>query len=175
MADTRRIVIELNAYGENEFGGGTGQTKSDGSSDLQKMLHPIKSIENQILGKSIFVNQAYQQAKGIIKNVATYQIYRNFTLKEDYLGEQDFKNTMTSINKAISFGSAVVSGAVVGSMAGLPAVGALIGATGYLINETVNYGKRMDSANLSLNSSVIQTNFGRTRAGLIDGGKGTQN
>ena len=70
-----------------------------------------------------------------------------------------------------------ISGAITGSALG-PAgavAGAVIGTVGWGVNEIMNYQQRMSNTYQLLNSNNFSTNFAQVRAGLINGGRGTEN
>ena len=180
MAETRKITIEIVGK-TTDTGNNQAEKPVDENGQLKKnltyLLHPIKTLEAQTLGKSVLINQAYQSAKNSIINAVEWTHNRYFSLKENYLGQMNYNNIMTSINKVASLGTSAISGAITGSALGpVGAVaGAVIGTVGWGVNEIMNYQQRMSNTYQLLNSNNFSTNFAQVRAGLINGGRGTEN
>lgn len=167
MADTRKIVIEIQ--------GGSSSDKTENSSknlsdELNKIFHPIKSIEKATVGKNVFLNQAYQQAKNLIIQTVETGLNKYFSLSEDYIGQNSYTQAKTIISKGSSLISSVAGGAMMGG-----AAGAIIGLTGWTINQTISYQARISGYYESLNATNYSLNNSRLRAGLSDNGKGTEN
>lgn len=177
--DEKRIVIEIKTTDSNNGGGSSSGTsqKNNGEIDLNALVHPIKSIEAQTLGKSVLLNQAYQYTKTAVKSIVSYQINRYFSLTEDYKSEQILSNTLNIIGKVSALGSAIGAGAITGSAAGPvgTAIGAVVGAAGWTINEAIQGVHRFDQVGIQLNQMRYDVAFAKTKLGLIDGGKGTEN
>ena len=127
---------------------------------------------------SVVVNEAFQQTKKIVKNLATYSLNRYFNLTEDYMSEQTMNNVLTAINKTTSLFATTAGGAVAGFSAGGP-VGAIIAGSvalvGYSINDYIEKQKRWQTARLSQQNANYNREFSAVRAGLVDGSKGTMN
>lgn len=180
MADTRKITIDIisktTSAGNNQAEKATEST-GEVKSDLTTLLHPIKTAESNTLGKNILVYQAYQQAKKAIVTSVNATFTRYYSLSEDYIGENNYKNTMTAISKVTGFGTSVIGGAIAGSQLGVvgAVAGAVIGAVGYGVTEYLSYNSKISSYYQNLNATNYQTSFQQTRAGLTNGGKGTEN
>lgn len=174
MTEEKRIVIELKLTSGS--GGGYGsENKStsnvhDDTVDINYIVHPIKSAEKAMLGKSALLSQAYGVAKQAVKSSIMYGINRHFNLTENYMAQTDMQNVLTTIGKISSFASTVGAGFIAGNVAG-----AAIAAVGWGVNEGVAIYQRFDQAYIQLTETNIQSNFQRVRLGLVDGGKGTQN
>lgn len=178
MADNKRIIIELRTItgngGSASRSGDSGDDSSsahDDTANLNYIIHPIKSAEKALLGKSVLLNQAYGLAKQAVKQSVMYGINRHFNLTENYMAQTDMQNILTTIGKVSSLASAVGAGAMLG--AGAP--GAIIAAVGWVVNEGIGVYQRFDQAYIQLNEGNMQSNFQRVRMGLTDGGRGTQN
>ena len=94
------------------------------------------------------------------------------------MAETDYKNFHTVISKGTSLASSIYLGVNAGSPIAGPwgaAAGAVIAATGFAISEVSNYQQRMSNYYQNLNATNYQTEFDRTRAGLTNEGKGTEN
>jgi hypothetical protein len=179
MADTREIVIRLVAEESEEnlsLSMGENQ-KSNQTTNLSKILHPISTMksnfnrQNPILGMA--VNIAYQN----IKNGVAYSLNRSFSLTEDYMSEMVVNNVINTIGQITSLWGSVSAGALAG-IGGGPigaVVGATVGALGWLANAGMQSYQRYDQQQISLNEVNVQTTFQRVRLGLVDGGRGTEN
>lgn len=180
MADARKITIEIIGK-TSDTGNNQAEKTTDPNGQLKKdltaLMHPIKTLESQTLGKSVLINQAYQQAKKAVVSAVDMSLNRYYSMKEDYLSQTNYSNIMTSINKVSSAGTAIIGGAIAGAELGPygAVAGALIGSVGWGITEAISYQQRMSNAYQSLNTNNYSTNFGQVRAGLVNGGKGTEN
>lgn len=171
MAETRKITIEITQSGEKgqdhvlDKLNNSGDTKATGKASSESLV------------STILVNQAFNQVKGIVKNVATYSINKHFTLKENYLMQQALDNTINTISRVGSFALTMVGGAKLGSAGG--PWGAIIGGTiasvGWGINEGFNIYKKLDQSQMALNQTNAEIVFSRTRAGLTNESRGTIN
>lgn len=182
MADTRNIVIELklkNSNGGNSLS--SKSTKGDGNEEfkanLTTLLHPVKTMEKNVSGKNIVVNQAYQYAKSAIKQMVMYEINKYYSLTENYKAQQDMSNALATIGKVSNFGSTVAAGAITGAAGGPvgAAFGAIVAAVGYAANEGIQTYQRFEQQNRNLATMNVQSSFQLTRMGLIDGGRGSYN
>lgn len=113
---------------------------------------------------------AANKAKKAVTNVVEREFAHSLSLKEDYMGENIYRNTVTTLSKFASLGGAIVAGANVGGP-----VGVAIGSGAWTINEVVSYNSRMSEYYQRINAANIETSFQRTRAGLTDGSRGTEN
>lgn len=126
---------------------------------------------------SIVANEAFKQAKTIIKNLGTYSLNRYFNLTEDYLSEQTMQNVTTAIEKATSIGTTIAGAVTIGSSFGPVGIAltTTIATVGWLINDGIEKEKRWQTARLAQNNANYNREFSAIRAGLIDGSKGTLN
>ena len=172
--EARKITIEIlnttkvEADGEKKKEKTASEEKFDG--DLSKLLHPIKSAEKAMFGKHILLKQAYDQAKSVVGNAINSSLNRYYSLSENYMLETDIANIKTGISKAASFGTTVVSGAMVGGP-----WGAAIAAVGWVANEAISYNNSLSNYYSQINTNNYNTQFSRTRASLYDNGRGTEN
>lgn len=180
MADTREIVIKLKVVGKGDGEVTEKEKNTDSVSGLKilnNIIHPVKSLEkalsNKVAGAGMVMNYAIQA----VKSNVLYVVNRNFSLREDYQNEVTMSNAFGLIGKASSFGSAIAGGAIAGSAGGPVGaiVGAVIGATGWTVNQFVGASQKYDQQQIALNEMNQQSTFQRTRLGLIDGGRGTEN
>ena len=172
--EARKITIEIlnttkaEPDGENKKEKSASEEKFDG--DLSKLLHPIKTAEKAMFGKHILAKQAYDQVKSVLGNAINSSLNRYYSLSENYMLETDIANLKTGISKATSFGTTVVSGAMVGGP-----WGAAIAAAGWIGNEAISYNNSLSNYYNQVNTNNYNTNFSRTRASLYDNGRGTEN
>lgn len=172
MADTRKIVVELV---QREEGSAIPQPTPTPSGDTK--TKEKTTSEGKILLKSVILNQGYNTAKRLVIQGVQANINHYFALSEDYMGENTYNNVMATLNNIKGMASSVIGGAVAGSVAGPigAGVGALIGATSGVVSNYLSFQQRMSSYYQNLNASNYQTAYARKRAGLTDGGKGTEN
>ena len=178
----RKVVIDINL---NTIGGnkelGANQTtiiNNEGDTNIQNIFNSITNKSNGINAvQSVFVNQAYQYAKQAVLQSVNYGLDRHFKMNEDYKGQNDKSNALTIIGKASSFGTAIGGGASGGAMFGPVGalVGATIGAVGFGINEIISYNQSKDQQNIILATTNANVSFARTRAGLSNNSRGTEN
>lgn len=174
MASDQRIIIELKNVGGGNDGAETNRV-ADNNSDLQKtlktLLHPVKTLEQNTIGKNVIVNQAYMQAKQIVKEVGQYHIYKYFTLKEDYLSETAYNNALSGIGKVTSFGTTIAAGAIAGAALGPVGaiVGGAVGGIGWGITQYIDNKGKMLQQQVQINTNNAQSQFQQTRLGLTEG------
>ena len=183
---TEYFVVEfkgLTSKSDEESTSKTKNTKSaltTGLEGLQKALSPIRTATAHTKDEpagDYFLKEIGKNNIEMISNVADYSISRYFRLSEDYRSEYYLNNVMGNINRAKSFTMSTLSGAIRGSKFGPigAAVGATISAATTGVNQWISYQKQIDSYEQSLNATRVETAFRAQRAGLYDGGKGTEN
>lgn len=179
MADQKEIVIDIRSSQPSATGQSVGKDEeaSSFSKDLSELLHPIRTLETETIGKNIILNQAYQNAKQNVKQMIDFSLNRYFNMKEDYLSQNTFNHVKTAISKVGSFFEATGAGALAGSKFGLPGavVGAAVGATGNAISQVVSYEQRMSGYYSALNATNFQTSFQASKMNLIDDNRNTLN
>ena len=179
MAEVRKIVVEINdktLQAEKQTTIINNETNNT-EVNLSALIHPIKATEKHLLGKSVLLNQAYNVAKSGVKQSIDLSLNRYFNMKENYIGQTDYNNFMRGINVVSSVGTSIIGGAMLGSKLGIGGAiaGATIGGIGAGINLAISYQGRLSNYYSSLNASNISLQYGRERAGLVDGSKGTEN
>lgn len=169
MADERKLVVEFtlkNPESSNDSGmsEGVGQTalNAQGENEVNKKKKKNTTV---VIGTYLF-----NQALNSVKQDANLALTRYFNLSENYLAQTDYQNVMTSISKVSSFASTVGVGLSLGGP-----VGAAIGIGAWGVNEFISYQSRMSGYYSNLNATNFGTAWGQERAGLYDGGKGTEN
>lgn len=174
MASDKKITVEVIGrdveYASN--GGGTSkQTKqNNGRINLSALISPLKTDEKEILADNIITQKAVNDIKGLISNGVTYSLTRRLTLSEDYMAQNDMNIAITGINKVSSLFTAIFAGMKIGG-----SVGAGVGMVAYVALEGLNAYQRYDQAYIQVNEQNYETSFQRTRLGLNDNGRGTQN
>lgn len=138
----------------------------------------VNSEPNKLQEAKALVKMGLEKVSGTVMQTAQVSLNRYFSMSENYMAETDYQNAMTLINKGKSFYSSLTTSALAGGSIGGAfgvAVGAIIGATSWVANEYVNYQQRMSNYYQNLNATRYQTEFDRTRMGLTNEGKGTEN
>lgn len=165
---------------------------------VNKIAHPLKTLgdkaENNVkqmlgggAGATAMVAGAIKLGSEVL-SLATYyaklEFNRYFTLKEDYVGQnkiseiQAYSGTVKSMLSSI--GSDAIAGAMVGSYFGLAGVvvgGVLGGAFGggiSAIKAKTETAQKIEQVNMQMNATNMQTQFSATRAGLVNGSRGTE-
>ena len=177
MAEVRKIVIEIGEMQNNQpsssstsQGGGpySYNTKKNLTSSIKpELYYKNKEAEQQIISLKTMAIQNTLQA---IKQSVNLSTRRYFSLSEDYIGENNFNNVSTAISKVTGLASQIMVGAQIGGP-----IGALAGVVTWGVTESINYKARMSSYYSSLNATNYNTSYERTRAGLVDNGRGTEN
>lgn len=173
-ANERRIIVQI-IGGETSTQPGPEAKDVEGSPEDVKEKNSKKEIES---GAKALVKMGVEKVGNIAMQTAQVSLNRYFSMSENYMAETDYQNAMTMINKSKSLYSTIASGAMAGAAVGGPmgaAVGTIISAGAWGINEYVNYQQRMSNYYQNLNATRYQTEFDRTRLGLTNEGKGTEN
>ena len=161
--DTRKITIEIL---------GDGGNKESINEEKKSPKTQTKKIKKEIIKAEAF-KESIKTVANLAVNVAEVSVNRYFTLTEDYLAQNIYNNVKNSIAKGKSLFK------VVGSVGVQVATGNYIGAAAtaisYGVNELMEYRQRMGGYYQALNATNYQTGFSATRAGLVDGGRGTEN
>ena len=178
MGEVRKITVEiLNTNQETE----TGKRIDELEKRFDKMLEPKKNSstsKKEVSAKQYFAGKAFDLTLNLITQTASTSINKYFQLSEDYMSENVYKNTMVMVNKAKSLGGTVISGAIAGAKVGGvwgAIAGGTIAAIGWGGSEYIQNQAALSSYYQSINATSMQTEFSRTRAGLVDNGRGTDN
>ena len=139
-----------------------------------------KEIIKQIQGSSVFGYGAVQLAKNavsVISDLAEINFSRYTRLSEDYMANNSVSLVKSAVSQVTGFASSIMSGAMAGSAAGPigAAVGATISAATYGFKSWVQTKEAESKFYQTLNASRSQSAFSLQRAGLTDGGRGTEN
>ena len=172
-ANERRIVVQI-IGGDTTTQPGPEEKEMEGSQESIKAKTSQKETKS---GAKALVKMGVERVGNIAMQTAQVSLNRYFSMSENYMAETDYQNAMTMINKSKSFVSTIASGAMAGAVGGPfgMAVGAIISAGAWGASEYVNYQQRMSNYYQNLNATRYQTEFDRTRLGLTNEGKGTEN
>ena len=165
MSDVRKITVELKVNNGSSKASGEG-----GQVNIENAVAPVENDDSKALGKSVLVNQAYSRAKSLVLDNGDWAINRYFNLREDYLNENTYLALKTTVTKVASAASTIATGYAVGGVAG-----AVIAGVAWTGNEAFTQVKRYNTYFTAVNESNISLEFGRTRAGLVNNGRGTEN
>lgn len=175
MADVRKITIEIL---QKEDGGGANVPTPQGQDTTENIERTSPQKESSGLLKNFIFNQAMQNAKQMTIRSIEASIDHYLSLSEDYMAENVMAIAKGCINHLSNAGSSIIgtamAGATVGGVYGAIA-GAVIGTISFGVNEVITYQTKMSSFYRNLNASNINIDYARRRAGLTDGGKGTEN
>lgn len=140
-----------------------------------------KEILRQIQSKSIFGYGAVQIAKNtvsVVSDLAEINFSRYTRLSEDYMANNSISLVKNAVGQVTSFvssvGSAAMAGAAVGGLPGA-AVSSAIAAATYGVKSWIQTKEAESKFYQTLNASRSQSAFSLQRAGLTDGGRGTEN
>lgn len=148
---------------------------------MDNLLHSKpKEILKQIQNSSAFgygLVQISKSAVNIASDLAEINFSRYTRLSEDYMANNSISLVKNAVSQVTGFASSIISGAMAGSAAG--PVGAVIGATvnaaTYGIKSWIQTKEAESKFYQTLNASKSQSAFSLQRAGLTDGGRGTEN
>ena len=140
-----------------------------------------KEILRQIQSKSIYGYGAVQAVKSVVSvvsDLAEINFSRYTRLSEDYMANNSVSLVKSAVGQVTSFvssvGSAAMAGAAVGSLPGAVASSAMAVAT-YGVKSWIQTKEAESKFYQTLNASRSQSAFSLQRAGLTDGGRGTEN
>lgn len=181
MADTVEYVVRIVGLGGNEEKEEEKKKLSSGFEKVQQLMHPIQTALRHEKGEEpdvYFGKEIAKTAISSLESVTTTSINRYYRMSEDYIGQNYLNNVMSNINRTKQFAGSVLAGAMGGAKVGgaLGAIaGGALGGTTNLINQAISYNNTIIEYKTSLNATRIETSFRAERAGLYDGGKGTEN
>ena len=165
MADERKIVIELTAVGTDDD---DDDAKNDEEKEAKKRQKKIKSVVKQ-LGAVAFRE---------ITTQALYDLEKYTSLSDDYKTSITVSNIKATVNKVMSLGKSTFAAAKLGFEIGGgqgAAIGAVIGAGVTITTEALSLIRQYETQSLNLRFADTEAKYARTRLGLIDNGRGTQN
>lgn len=147
---------------------------------VQKMLHPIQNALSHNKGEDKFTYFGKEIAQGVVSNAetaVTLTLNRYFRLSEDYRNENYLMNISQDISIVKSIAGSTIGGAIGGSKFGpIGAVaGGVIGGTSSALNAVINWQNTKANFYATINATNTEQDFRAKRAGLYDGGRGTEN
>lgn len=180
MAETRKITIEIldsESTGEEKHKKEPDPNKQMAKT-INKVIHPLNTAQNAVIAKVAILGYGLQQAKQLTTQAFTFNIDRKLSLTENYLAQNEYNNFKTTISKAKSLigttGSGIVAGAQTGGVWGA-VIGGVIGAATWGVGQYTENRANLSSYYQEINTTNYNSQFSRTRAGLVDGGRGTEN
>ena len=168
------IIRILNSENSKPPSGKTGEEGKTDKNAGEIILGTGKSLKNEFLeghkenGPKFILG--LEAAKHNIALAANSIFSRYTTLSEDYKAGQRYNNIKSVVNKASGLIQSTTAGFMIGGL-----LGAVIGASSNILSQAINHTNVMSQYYQQLNTMDYNTEFGKIRAGLIDGGRGTEN
>jgi hypothetical protein len=198
-ADRREIVISINdssSSAENK-NGDTKEKKPLTAKDLWESTFRNSKIGNAIgtpqnvlesadkasvtlgaVGSYAAISTA-KNIYSIVRAEIDYNVQRQFQLTDNYVMQREIDVIKGSIQKGLSFGGAIASGAVAGAKFGPigVAIGATIGTAVAVIKHNQAVVHNRDQAQIQLAQATFSAAYSRSRMGFVltDMGKNTYN
>jgi len=117
---------------------------------------------------SVMVNQAFQYVKGIVAQVANYEVNKYYSLRDNYEGQQDYNNAMSMIGFVVQSANTIFSTAQMGFSVGGP-IGAIVGAvvaTAFAgITKGIDVYQTLDAQGIQIAQAGAQQVFSVYRSG----------
>ena len=153
---------------------------TSGLEGLKKAMNPIENFLKHKKGegpKTYFGKEIAKNAISTLETVTNLTVNRYFRLSEDYKGQNYLNNVMRNINIVKNSTSSALTGAIAGSAFGPGGaiVGGLVSGGSSIANQIIQYQNTIIEYKTALNATRVETAFRAERAGLYDGGKGTEN
>lgn len=163
MSDVREVKIKIEY--EEKASSDTGTKVVD---DSEKAKETKKDKDN--LKKSVVLHEGLKVTASLLKQSVDNTHNRYFSMKENYMAENIYNITTSTINKAVSIGASIIGGYTIGHIPG-----AVIAGVGAVVGEVLSVQSMYSKYYSTLNASNMNVDFARTRAGLIDNNRGTEN
>lgn len=160
--ETRKITIEIKSK--------QGTTPPADPQKPKESEDKATPYAKESVGRSVVINQALEMAKRSVLQTAEAMKQRYFALADDYIGERNYNQAKAIIEKTVGLGTAVIGGAQIGGWAG-----AIIGMGGWAMNNAIQIITTQSMARISIANGNYERDFAQMRAGLYDGGRGTEN
>ena len=169
MAEDRRIIVEITSKIDLDVTTNNQPEEEElpGSRKHIQKFNNEKTIDHKARSMA---KMYFNRAKEFTSNSSTSVINRYFSLSENYMAETDYNNLMTRIGKVNSLWATLKVGSSIGGPIGTVAAAAAWGT-----NEFISYQNRMSGYYQALNATNYQTQFDKSRLGLTNEGKGTEN
>lgn len=173
-------IVRVTGFGEGNEKEESVSGITSGLQGLQKAMHPIRTFTTHKKDESVamlWVKESVKYTTELLGKAIPLELNRYFKLSEDYKSQNYLNNTIANIGKIKSFAGATISGAMTGSIIGPvgAVIGAISGAANNIATQAIQWNNTVANFNASMNATRVETNFRAKRAGLYDGGKGTEN
>lgn len=184
MAETIEYVVKIVGLGgddEDDKEKNKPNALASGLEGLKRAMHPVQtalSHKNNEGPVAYFGRETAKSAISLLETVTVTTVNRYFRLSEDYKSQNYLNNVMGNINRAKSVLNSTLTGAIGGAkVGGVPGAigGVILGAATSAITQGLEYRNQTIEFKTALNATRIETAFRAERAGLYDGGKGTEN
>lgn len=153
-SDTRKIVIEIMETT-------TEKKKKKAPEEIEK--------EKKDKLKKVIQHQAINTAKQLIVQSIETGMSQYVKMKENYMLENDVNAVKNVISKGLGVAATLKLGA-----AGGPA-GLAVASVGLVVSEAIQINARWRDVYSEISTTNYNKTFTRTRYGLTDGGRGTEN
>jgi len=163
MSDVREVKIKIEYEDKS-----SSDTSSKIVDDSEKAKETKKDKDN--LKKSVVLHEGLKVVSSLLKQSVDSTHNRYFSMKENYMAENVYNITTSTINKAVSIGVSIIGGFTVGHIPG-----AVIAGAGAVVGELLSVQSMYSKHYSTLNASNMNVDFARTRAGLMDNNRGTEN
>ena len=166
--EIKRIVIEIK-------GDGGVEKQSIPERHLKPSQDKKKKPEQKTA--SVIANQSFNTLKNLTKQTANSSISRYLNLSENYLAGSTYQDVNTILSNANNLVSTLNTSLNIGAMGGAigGAVGLGLGFATFAVSTQLQYLNKLSNYYSQLNAANAQTEWGARRAGLFDGGRGTEN
>ena len=162
-SETRKVTIEIITSEESK------KNKNDTKPKAKDKEGKINRSEFDKLA-SVLINQAYNQAKSLVTQSVNSSLSRYYNMKEDYMLENNVNAIKQVYSKTSSLATTIVGGTMVGGV-----VGGAIAGVGWAVSEGINISNKWKDVYAEINATSYNKTFTKTRLGLVDGSKGTEN
>ena len=175
MREIREVIITI----KNEAGGGGSPIPPAPDPDTPNETGDEKTENNGGIGavSAILVTQAFSSAKSAAISVAKYEVNKYFSLRDDYVNQQNLSNALNCIGRGMTVATATLAGAKIGMAAGPigAAIGAVVGFTASFVPMAIGAGQAVDRQSIAIATSVAYQDFAMSRRGraLTDGSIGS--
>lgn len=181
----KEITIKIVSESKPSASGGGGSSKASSDEDISNKIlsflsHPLQSIkrdafDNKITGKHLIAQYIFDNAVSNTKRIAMFSYNKYLNLSENYLLENDAEAVKKGLDFFGGLGASMIAGAKLGSAGGGPGmvVGAVVGGLTYGFGSGISYEQKKYGYYNSIASSTYQNQYSQIRAGLIDGGRNT--
>lgn len=172
MAEDRRIIVEVTGTMNVKYSMESSPSSSEipGSIENVKQKNSSESGAKSSGSAKALALMAAEQATKIVGSMIQNSVNKYFSLSENYLAENDYTRYKTLASKGQSLFQSVATGVATGGP-----IGGVVAAVLWGGNEFVSYQNRMSGYYQALNATNYQTQFDRSRLGLTNEGKGTEN